>query len=195
MGREVRMVPPNWEHPQEEKYDYLTRQYQNQYMPMYDDDAETAFARWMEKYQEWLNGEHDRVIAKYGETSYPKAEPYRSFCEWHGNPPNPKYYHPKWAEGEATWIQAYATVSEGTPVSPPFATPEELATYLSTYGDFWYQKDMELKRDTFRTKPTYEQAMAFVLGGWAPSAAMIGGQMLDSYQAAGELKTNPENGE
>jgi hypothetical protein len=38
--------------------------------------------------------------------------------------------HPQ--DKEATWFQAWETVTEGTPVTPPFATTDELVDYLAT---------------------------------------------------------------
>jgi len=68
-----------------------------------------------------------------------------------------------------TWFQAYETVSEGTPVTPPFATQEELIDYLATRGDFW---------DQHRGEGPWprENARKFVLGsGWAPSMIVTTG--------------------
>lgn len=140
MGREIRRVPAGWQHPQEEHYDPFRRVTEMRYQPMFDRPVETEWADWQEEYAKWLAGEHDRVIAEYGAEKFPKAEPYRAFCKWHGRPPDPKYFRPAWGEGAATWYQVYETVSEGTPVSPPFATEEELIEYLAANGDFWDQK-------------------------------------------------------
>lgn len=56
--------------------------------------------------------------------------------------------------------QLWETVSEGSPISPVFATPEELARWLVEPGN-----------DTSITKDTgYEQWLVFIQGdGWAPS--------------------------
>lgn len=163
MGREIRRVPPNWQHPKTEQPNH---QHEECYQPMRDQDAETAWADWQEEYAAWLAGEHDRVITEYGSASYPKNEPYRAFCTWHGQPPDPKYYRPTWAEGSATWWQVYETVSEGTPVTPPFETAEELIDYLCTHGDFWDQNR--------GSGPwSREAAEKFVGVGWAPSMMMM----------------------
>ena len=66
MGREVRRVPPNWQHPQEERPDHRTRSMELVYRPLYDHDAEYAWAEWQEEYARWVAGEHDRVAAEYG---------------------------------------------------------------------------------------------------------------------------------
>lgn len=168
MGREIRRVPPNWEHPRRDcthspwkgGCDEAKQHGGKCYQPMHDSDAEAAFADWQEEYAEWLAGEHDRVNAEYGEAEYPKAEPYRAFCNWHGQPPDPNYYRTKWDESAATWYQVYQTVSEGSPVTPPFATKEELIDYLVANGDFW---------DESRGKGGWsrENATSFVNRGFA----------------------------
>lgn len=148
MGREIRRVPPNWKHPRRRcehspwsgGCDEAKKHSGLCYQPLIDSDAQSAFKEWSDEYAKWLAGEHDRIREEYGEEEYPKGEPYRAFCKWHGMPPNPEYYRPDWPEGAATWWQVYQTVSEGSPVTPPFATKEELIDYLATHGDFWDQQ-------------------------------------------------------
>ncbi len=157
------------------------------YVPKYNRDADSAFAQWQKEYAEWLAGEHDRVIAEYGEADYPKDQPYASFCRWHGPPPDPKRYLPKWSDEEMTWYQVYETVSEGTPVTPPFATREELVEYLVEHGDFWDQSRREEKAMgktiSMNCDPwSREAAERFVFGtGWAPS-------MMVDYASDGSLQ-------
>ncbi len=170
MGREVRRVPPNWQHPQEEKVDMRRQRLEMRYKPMRDRSAESDWEAWQKDFAAWLAGEHDRIIAEYGATDYPKAEPYRAFCKWHGQPPGPDYYLPAWDESTATWWQVYETVSEGTPVTPPFATPEELIDYLVANGDFWDQSRRAEGNSTMSCGPwEREAAEKFVKRGWAPS--------------------------
>ena len=178
MGREVRRVPPNWAHPTRDcphepwrgGCSTARRNGGRCYQPLHDQDVEAAWARWQNEFAAWLSGEHDRVIAEYGEADYPKAEPYRAFCAWHGGPPDPAYYRPKWPDGMATWFQVYQTVSEGSPVTPAFATKEELVEYLATNGDFWDQ-DGRREGDTSVPCGPWDRkaAEAFVGVGWAPS--------------------------
>jgi hypothetical protein len=164
MGREVRRVPPNWQHPQDEK---------GYYRPMKDKTAQKAWENWMEEFMKWLTGEHDKTIAKYGENEYPKNEPYRAFCGWNGMPPDPAYYRPEWDESTATWFQVYETVTEGTPVTPPFATQAELVDYLVANGDFWDQRRRQEGRSGMDCGPWNRAAAEkFVGAGWAPSLMM-----------------------
>ena len=147
MGREIRRVPANWEHPKNEA---------GQYQPMYDNDFDTRLAGWLAGYELWKKGEHPDQKDGAAEGS--------KYWDWEGSPPDPEYYHPKWEQ--ADWYQMYETVSEGTPVSPPFATKEELVNYLVQYGDFW---------DQHRGHGGWDRANAerFVQAEWAPSGIFI----------------------
>ena len=149
MGREIRKVPPNWDHPKKEGYD-------DRLQPMYDRDYTTARKEWLDGLAAHKPEEHDGA----------------DFWEWEGGPPERAYYR-LYSDEEATWFQLWETVSEGTPVSPPFATKEELAAYLAVNGDFWDQK---------RGNGGWgiERARAFVDDGWAPSGAILGGAFLES---------------
>lgn len=165
MGRELRKVPANWEHPK--KHDGET------FQPMREDNYETAVKEWFDNHNSWLKGEHPdqpNVDCKY-------------YAEWDGDCPEIAYYNTFYKPEDAKWFQLYETVSEGTPVSPPFATEKELAEYLAENGDFWYQNDIKERRfDTFRTKPTLEQAYSLIDSGSACTMIMKDGILTDSYQ-------------
>lgn len=157
MGREIRMVPPNWDHPKKEYYP-------DRFQPMFDTTFEQASAEWKQEYAAWERGERPEYC---GEDSASLE-----FWEWHGDPPARAYYRP-WKDEDATWYQVWETVSEGTPVTPPFATKAELVEYLVANGDFWDQKRWA-EDNTFMQpkKPGYsrEAAERFVMGtGWVPS--------------------------
>lgn len=68
------------------------------------------------------------------------------------------------------WWQVWETVSEGSPVTPAFATREQLVDYLVENGDHWDQKrgDGGWGRDN---------AELFVESEWAPSLITAGGQV------------------
>jgi hypothetical protein len=57
--------------------------------------------------------------------------------------PDPSDYMPVWdvPEHKLGWC-LYETVSEGTPVTPSFATAEELIDHLATVGQDWDQQPM-----------------------------------------------------
>lgn len=115
MGYEIRKVPPNWEHPiGQDRYDLGGPQ------RMYDQNYTVAV-------DEWLAG-LDAVRNDFEKLS--------EFFE-DNQLPNKEYYRP-WKDEEATWFQVWENVSEGTPITPPFETKEELIDYLVNHGDFWH---------------------------------------------------------
>lgn len=151
MGREIRQVPPNWEHPT------TTDRWGNTgFQSMHDECFDARFELWLADFDRIRRGD----LTDIERECYP-----RGLADWlldEGQPVDPKYYRP-WKDEEATWFQVWETVSEGSPVTPPFATKEELVDYLVKHGDFWSQKRMQ---------PGYsrEAAERFVMDtGWAPS--------------------------
>lgn len=193
MGREIRRVPPNWQHPQETKFNPFKGKEETSYHPLYNRSAEVEWKEWNAEYAQWLTSEHARVRAEYGEEYYPASQPYASFCRWHGTPPNPEYYRPDWAPEEMTWYQVYETVSEGTPVTPPFATQAELIDYLVANGDFWDQNRRREGRSSMNCDPwPREQAEKFVMGGHStPSLVSIGGNIMSGVEALVVLDPTP----
>jgi len=155
MGREIRMVPPNWEHPKQDN---------GHYEPMFDEDFDTALNEWIEGYELWKKGEHPEQQEE--ECNYP-------FWEWMGGPPNPDSYRPAFTE-DPTWYQTYENVSEGTPVTPPFATKEELIEYLVEHGTFW---DVRRVADGRQDRVGWDRKAAeqFVKAEYAPSGMIVGG--------------------
>lgn len=163
MGREIRMVVPHWEHPKK-LYARLGK-LEEDYIPLHDRDFETAMKDYLDELQEWLTSGFAKCRAENPELNYDPAQPYRSFTTWNCCPPDPDYYRPMWKEAEMTWYQMYETVSEGTPVTPPFSTKEELVDYLVKHGDF---SDQKLGNGGWKR----ENAESFVRAGWAPSMMM-----------------------
>ena len=165
MGREVRMVPKNWEHPKKTEYNFLKQRDVTNYQPMYDQSYVDAATEYRDGFLKFYNTNEHRERAC-------------EFWDWHGNPPNEAYYR-AYQDKEASWYQLYETVSEGTPVSPPYKTKEELADYLAEHGDFWDQKRRKEGETIMNCEPWgKEQAYKFVMGdGWAPSMVITDGKM------------------
>jgi len=138
MGREIRMVPPNWEHPKDSY---------GEYSPMFDEVFEVALEKYYQNYMSWRNKTHKYYAEEY------------TFVDYFGNPPNPNYCRPEFKE-EPTWYQVYETVSEGTPITPPFETKEKLIEHLVEHGTSWDDKECGWNR---------ESAEQFVKSKWAPS--------------------------
>lgn len=150
MGREIRRVPPHWEHPRYTKEDAPYEHNIGEYRSCHDEDYETASRRWKFEFAEWEAGTH-------------KSKANYEFWEYE-SPPDPELCRPKFTE-EPTWWQVYQTVSEGMPVSPAFATADELIDYLAVYGDEYDQK-----RDS--PPPSRIACEKFVKSGWVPSAML-----------------------
>jgi hypothetical protein len=153
MGREIRRVPQNWEHPKEHKYgrNWRTGQFEetDEYKPLFDRSFEEVAKKWIAELQLWLEGKYEGCE---DEAKYPRT--IRRFCEYHGQFPDPDYYRPEWDETECTAYQVYETVSEGTPTSPVFQTEQETIDWLVGQGH------------------SLSSATKFVKGGWAPSFVM-----------------------
>ncbi len=116
MGREIRRVPPTWEHPKDER---------GHYRAIYDTDYETRSAEWESEYAEFVALTPEQRQEEYGCVHYWQYDP----------PPNEDYYRTeKWTPEQATAYQIYETVTEGTPVSPVFAILDELVQWLVEQG-------------------------------------------------------------
>jgi len=151
MGREIRRVPHDWEHPKTEQQRWNGKVLA--YAPLHDQVFEDVARKWLDNAIAWDKGNDPH-----------KAE-YPFFWQWDGMPPDPKYYRPKWTS-EPTHYQMYETVSEGTPVTPHFATKEELVEYLVRHGEFGDSEPWGR-----------EAAEAFVKEEWAPSLVITGGRV------------------
>lgn len=152
MGREVRRVPANWQHPKISKPDFRTGMMVESYQPMFDRPFAPAMREWYESWQAWDRGERPDYA---GEDTI--GMPY---WEWDGSPPDPAYYRPDWTDAERTHLMMYEDTSEGTPISPAFKTPEELAKWL-----------FENNASAFGNQTaSYEGWLRVASGGYAPSA-------------------------
>jgi hypothetical protein len=171
MGREVRMVPADWKHPTQEGFysDGSIR-----YSSLFDgSDFEARAADWDEEAAKWDRGE----FPSYAEDS-DKAG---SYAEWAGDRPDPSDYMPNWPEAERTHYMMYETTSEGSPISPAFATPEELAKWLADNGASSFGA----------STASYESWLRVCKGGWAPSAVVDAHGIRSGVEALGD-KAAPE---
>jgi len=178
MGREIRRVPPGWEHPRQKcehspwmgGCDEARESGGYCFKPLHNKTWEEAMRVYEAEKAKWEAGDFP---------SYTSEESRKlSYEAYDGPPPDPEYYRPAYTS-EPTHYQVYETVSEGTPVTPVFATEEELITYLAEKGTFWDQIP-----STFSGKPARggwgrENAEAFVRSKWMPSMVMQGGKILE----------------
>ena len=137
MGREVRKVPAGWNPPKDK--------------PHYDTDYGTWCREWKAGYERWK--------------THPEL-PDLEYWEW-TSVPDKALCRPAWRDEERTHFMMYETTSEGTPISPAFATPEELARWLADTGASAFGP----------TTATYEQWLRVCLGGHAPSAIVVDGHL------------------
>jgi len=196
MGREVRRVPPDWEHPK-------TMQ---EYWPMHDRSLREAQEEWDADKAKWDAGEDDHRFKLYTEEDLERnrehyknseenvddwcvvGEPIWTFESYYGlRPPyydNEDYkgvqednaYRPEWPEESRTAYQIYETVSEGTPISPVFETTEAMVDWLC---------DPKRDADPYRSMSllSREAAEKFVEYGYAPSMMISGGVMAMNAEA------------
>lgn len=160
MGREIRRVPPSWQHPIRDENKSRS------FIPLYDKEYESEANDWMKNAILWSNGTHPDQAKEV-------ARKYKFYWDWSDAPPEQELCR-EYKDSDATWYQVYETVSEGTPVTPPFATKEELINYLVNEGDFWQQNDFKegiIKSIGY----SIEAAEKFVKSGWAPSIVFDGG--------------------
>ena len=163
------MVPANWEHPKV-KNEYTGKM---GYQPMYDQSFPEVFAEWL--------AEFDRIRAG-NLTDDERGYWPRGLADWlhdDGAPPDPAYYMPDWPDEERTHYMMYETTTEGTPKSPAFATPEELARWLAA-----------TKASAFAGEAaSYEAWLSVARGGYAPSMVISDGRMLSGVEACAKLPT------
>ncbi len=176
MGREVRMVPADWQHPIEWRKGWRTGHPEIRFKPLHEGPYSERVKEWDEESVQWeagftkdyANGGHE---PKRPDQDYP-------YSEYAGDRPLAEEYMPEFAPGTATHFMMYEDTSEGTPISPAFATPEELARWLadnnaSTFGD---------------GTGTYEQWLPICKGGWAPSMVMDANGLRSGVEFMAEKK-------
>lgn len=87
-----------------------------------------------------------------------------------------EWEEPPTGEGYQLW----ETVSEGSPISPVFDTPEGLARWMTSPAYRWGI----VKSDADR--PSFEGAMKFIKAGWAPTFIATSDGVKDGATAIGE---------
>ena len=176
MGREIRHVPKNWEHPKRiNKYDDregFRPLYQGNFEESYS-DFEKELKEWYQEYEAFEKGKtfssRDKIYSKENGNTYE---------DWEGEPPNPPNPYDYMPCGK--WYQLFENVSEGTPLSPPFETKEELIEWLANNPDFWGHQW------------TRAQAEGIVKCEYSPSMIITNGKLYTSEEAA-ELQNRKEN--
>lgn len=152
MGREVRRVPADWQHPKKQQFDHRG-QWVERYKPLLPgEDYKRRVDEWDEDCAKWKAGWRP----DHCDDPESRAMTYE---QWAGQRPHKDDYMPDWPAEQRTHLMMYEDTSEGTPISPAFATPEELARWLVDNGASSFGSDTA----------TYEQWLRVAQGGWAPS--------------------------
>lgn len=144
MGREIRRVPATWQHPSDHRG----------LKPLFDGSYGKEARAWLDNAIAWDNGTHKDAAENKAEHPF--------FWEWDGGPPKKETYMPDWPDAERTHYQMYENVTEGTPISPPMASPEELAQWLA---------DNHANAGAGATA-SYDAWLRVCKGGYAPSMIM-----------------------
>ena len=156
MGREVRRVPAEWQHPKQMVPDYRTGRMVESYRPLFPgENYQSRVDEWDAECAKWKAGWRPDYCTD------PESQ---ALCyeQWAGQRPHRDDYMPNWTAEQRTHLMMYEDTSEGTPISPAFATPEELAHWLADNGASSFGSDTA----------TYEQWLRVARGGWAPSMVM-----------------------
>ena len=136
MGRQLRKVASNWQHPKNENGNYI---------PLLDGKFSERLAKWEEENEQWEKGFRDDWNGGWKPREADKLN--MTFAEWDGEKPVKEDYMPEWKEEELTHIQLYENTSEGTPISPVYLASEieKLCEYAaencSTFADFKASKE------------------------------------------------------
>src|SRR5579872_4286951 len=120
MGREVRRVPADWQHPK------AWNSYRNElhFVPLHEASYAGGYAaqaaEWDEGYAKWQEG----LRRSYGEDAKwePIEEEYRRtrYTDYAGARPSPDDFMPDWPDELKTHLMMYEDTTEGTPISPAF---------------------------------------------------------------------------
>lgn len=167
MGREVRMVPATWEHPRKESGNFI---------PLRGGSYAKVSAEWDFAHAQWALGLAEEWHFDKPSEWRPKSDAERSYArytDWAGERPSPDDYMPDWPDVERTHLMMYEDTSEGTPISPAFATPEELARWLADTGASSFGS----------STATYEQWLRACQSGWAVSMVMQNGVIQSGVEA------------
>lgn len=162
MGREVRRVPAGWQHPKHEVFGLNGPE--ERYKPLFKGEKyQPAVDEWDEACAKWKAGERPDYCTD------PESRA-MTFEQWGGQRPHRDDYMPNWPAEERTHLMMYENTSEGTPISPAFATPEELARWLTDNGASAFGS----------MTGTYDGWLRVARGGFAPSMVVTGGGAVKS---------------
>ncbi len=181
MGREVRRVPPDWQHPEQDN----PRDRRGEspvplfagrnFKPIFELKQPFAevLAEWQRGLKLWLRGEHPTQIEyrDRGDRESYMRPTRRRYEEWDAGPaPLESDYMPYWPPEQRTHWQMYECTTEGTPISPVFATPEKLARWLAENAEAWGDGG------------TYEEWLSMIDARSAPTFVVQDGEVKPGFK-------------
>jgi hypothetical protein len=170
MGRKLRMVPADWQHPTQHTELGL------RYVPLLGGSYAADVADWDEAARQWEAGFRENYGA--GDKWVAKdADDQGSYAEYAGERPRAEEYMPDWPADQRTHFMMYEDTSEGTPISPALATPEELARWLADTGASSFGS----------MTATYDQWLATIKRGWACGMVLENGRLASGVEALADL--------
>ncbi|MBX9695688.1 MAG: hypothetical protein K2Z81_25110 [Cyanobacteria bacterium] len=137
MRIEVRRVKANWEHPKDKFGNYI---------PLCGLSFRERATDWMNGAIKWATRTHEDIIE---DPSLSESHPF--YWQYAGGPPEPESCMPDFTE-ECTHYQVYENGSEGTPISPVFATAEVCVAWLVAQGDSEAAAQAFVERSSFRKR-------------------------------------------
>jgi hypothetical protein len=124
MGMSVRRIPSDWAHPRDEN---------GRYLPLRNGlDFERQARQWDENATKWRQDLRRDPDADDWEPIKGDLQ-VMTYSEYQGPRPDPQEYTPQWPAAQCTHWQMYEEVTEGTPISPVCASPEELARWMADH--------------------------------------------------------------
>ena len=174
MGREVRKVPADWQHPKGGDGDFI---------PLFGRSYSEGVRKWEEGLALWERGLRDDW--KGGTVPHGERPDVYAWAEWNGGRPRPEEHMPDWPPEQRTHLMMYEDTTEGTPISPAFATPEELARWLADNGASSFGS---------AGRATYEQWLAVARGGWAPSMVLDSKGLRSGVEAMADMAEKEKDG-
>ncbi len=129
MHFEVRKIPYGWVHPK----GYQFESHSLEFIPLFGkhQSYEADVAEWEEGFEKWSSGLQEHYSGTHVFWGPLKPEYLGTrYTEYKGPRPSPDDYMPNWSEQSSDLYVLYETTTRGTPISPGFKTPEELAKWL-----------------------------------------------------------------
>ena len=159
MGREVRKVPADWQHPKHNVHEWKTGRMVERYKSLFPGERyQPEVDEWDEECAKWKAGWRPDYCTD------PKSRS-MTYEQYSGQRPHKDDYMPDWPAEQRTHLMMYENTSEGTPISPAFETPEELARWLVDNGASAFGI----------STGTYDGWLRVARGGWAPSVVVCDG--------------------